>query len=255
MTKPDFSQPEIRSIEDAVVLAGGRGRRMGSLTETLPKPLLEVDGRAILLHILEGMARAGVRRAHVVVGYQGERIESLLEGADPGLETVVHWQKEPRGTADALLSARGGPKSAFLLSWGDVILPAADYAAVCEAFRAPDCDAALGVNRVDDPCEGAAVYVGEDLLVERIVEKPPMGTSRTPFNNSGLFALPLEVFDVAARVEPSPRGELELPAAFQSMLASGVRFRAVELCGWTHVGTPDELQEAQGLEHDDAEQE
>lgn len=231
-------------IEDAVILAAGRGRRMGTLTESLPKPLLEVGGKPMLLHILEGMAEAGVRRGHVVVGYQGERIEALLERSDPGLDTVVHWQAEPRGTADALLAARNGPQSAFLLSWGDVILPASDYRAVCAAFSDADVDAALGVNRVDDPFEGAAVYVGDDGVVERIVEKPPRGTSSTPFNNSGIFALPLEVFDVAARVAPSARGELELPAAFQDMLAAGVRFRAVELEGWAHVGTPDELRVA-----------
>ena len=70
----------------AVVLAAGRGTRMGALTARAPKPLLEVAGRPLIVHVLGGMANAGVRRAIVVTGYLGEQIEAALgDGAGLGL--------------------------------------------------------------------------------------------------------------------------------------------------------------------------
>ena len=232
-------------IEDAVILAAGRGRRMGELTEKLPKPLVPVSGQPMLVHILRGMADAGISRAHLVIGYRGDLIEEAFRDLDLGLEVAFYTQQEARGTANALLAAEGGPQGPFLLSWGDIMLPSVDYRAVCETFEAAECEVALGVNRVDDPFEGAAVYVTDAGLVERIVEKPARGTSTTPFNNSGLFALPIDIFDAARAVVPSPRGELELPSALDALMKGGRRFRAVELEGWTHVGTPEELARAE----------
>ncbi len=231
-------------IRDAVVLAGGRGTRMRGAAGDLPKPLVEIGGRAMLVHILERMAEAGIEAAHVVVGYKAEAIERALRGAGLALQLHFHLQTEPRGTADALLRAAAGPQGRFLLSWADIVLPVSDYRALIDAAADPSCDAVLGVNRVDDPFEGAAVYLDAQGLVERVVEKPPRGTSTTSFNNAGIFALPLTAFDAARAVEPSPRGELEFPQALDAMIAGGTRFRAVEVAGWVHVGTPEELERA-----------
>src|SRR6266581_8690908 len=62
----------VASMTTAVVLAAGRGTRMGALTAATPKPLLPVAGRPLIEHVLGGFAAAGVRRAVVVTGYQGE---------------------------------------------------------------------------------------------------------------------------------------------------------------------------------------
>ena len=63
-------------IDRAVILAAGRGTRMGAITETVPKPMLPVGGRPILEHILERLTTAGVSKFLIVVGYQREVIEN-----------------------------------------------------------------------------------------------------------------------------------------------------------------------------------
>ena len=93
-TMPDQT---LSDIDEAVVLAAGRGRRMGALTETLPKPLIPVAGRPMLHHILAGMAAAGVRRAHVVVGYQGAGRRILVADDKPLNRSVLRDMLEPLG--------------------------------------------------------------------------------------------------------------------------------------------------------------
>jgi N-acetylgalactosamine kinase len=228
----------------AVLLAAGRGTRMGHLTATTPKPLLTVGGKPILGHILEGVAGAGVREFVVVTGYLGERIEQAFgDGHDLGVSISYRRQDLPNGTAGALLLARDliadGP---FLLSWGDILVDPELYRTLVERFRAAPCDVLLGVNRVDDPWRGAAVYIGAGERVERIVEKPPRRTSTTPWNNAGIFVFSPLVLDYAARLEPSARGEYELPQAISRMVEDGRDVRALPVGDfWSDVGTPEDL--------------
>ena len=110
---------------------------MGKLTAASPKPLLAVNGRPIIVHILSGMAAAGIREVVVVTGYLGEAIEKALgDGARLGLHLEYRRQTKPEGTARALQLAQDALVGApFLLSWGDIIADPSTYAALVERFR------------------------------------------------------------------------------------------------------------------------
>src|SRR5262245_29447176 len=126
----------------AVVLAAGRGMRMGALTAATPKPLLAVAGRPIIEHVLSGFAAAGVRRAIIVTGYLGDAIEVALgTGARLGLELAYCRQDHADGTARALLLAEprlGGEP--FAVSWGDILVAPSFYADFLVAFARCPCD-------------------------------------------------------------------------------------------------------------------
>ena len=66
--------------ETAMVLAAGRGTRLAPLTDTVPKPLTEVDGKALIDHILERLIAVGVKRVVVNTFHLGEQIEAHLAG-------------------------------------------------------------------------------------------------------------------------------------------------------------------------------
>jgi len=234
----------------AVVLAAGRGTRMGALTATTPKPLLPVAGRPIIEHILGGFAAAGVRRAVVVIGHLADAFEAALgDGTRLGLEIIYCRQEHAEGTARALLLAEpllgAGP---FAVSWGDILVRPQFYADFVRAFADRPCDAQVAVNPVDDPWRGAAVYVDDDWRVHRVEEKPPRGTATTRWNNAGILMLTPQVFSFARRLSASPRGEYELPQAVAQMVRDGCSVRAVPVRGpWSDVGTPDDLAAAQAL--------
>ncbi|MGF1665928.1 MAG: nucleotidyltransferase family protein [Acidimicrobiia bacterium] len=225
----------------AVVPAAGRGSRLGPLTVDRPKALIPVAGRPVLFWVIEGLAAAGVSEVVVVTGHLAEQIEGVLDRAPIAVSTVR--QRSPRGTADALMAASvavdGRP---FIYAWGDLVTDPAWYRRVVEAWPG---GAALAVNRVDDPTAGAAVTVDGAGSVTSIVEKPPAGSSSTPFNASGIGALPAGAWAHLAAVEPSVRGELEITSALVSMVAAGVPFTAVEIGPVFDIGTPDGLAAAE----------
>ena len=63
-------------MKKAVILAAGRGSRMGELTRELPKPLIPLNGRPMLLHILDRMAAAGIETVLLITGYLADQIEA-----------------------------------------------------------------------------------------------------------------------------------------------------------------------------------
>ena len=234
-------------MKTAVVMAAGRGTRMGTLTAATPKPLLAVGGRALIEHIVRGLAGAGVERVIIVTGYLGEQIEAAVgAGARFGVRIAYCRQAQAEGTARALLLAEPYVgREPFVLSWGDILVPAAFYREFVAAFEAMPCDGQLAVNETEDPWRGAAVYVDAEWRVCRIEEKPPRGTATTGWNNAGLFVLRAPIFDYARRLAPSPRGEYELPQAVGRMIADGFHVRAVPIRSfWSDVGTPADLERA-----------
>jgi MurNAc alpha-1-phosphate uridylyltransferase len=82
-----------------MILAAGRGERLRPLTDTTPKPLLDVDGRALIEHHLERLANAGFREIVINLAYRGDMIRDALgDGSSWGLN--IHYSQEPAGALD-----------------------------------------------------------------------------------------------------------------------------------------------------------
>jgi dTDP-glucose pyrophosphorylase len=232
----------------AVILAAGRGTRMGALTAHTPKPLLKLQGRPIIEHILAGLRTAGVGAAVVVTGYRGEQIETHLgDGGRFGLRLAYRRQERPEGTAKALLlAADATAQGPFVLSWGDIVVAPGNYSVLLADFARRPCDALLMVNQLDDPWRGAAVYVDTEWQVTQLIEKPPRGTSRSRWNNAGLFVFTPLIFAYAARLQVSARSEYELPQAIAAMINDRRTVRACAVRGfWSDLGTPEDLAAAE----------
>ena len=212
---------------------------MGHLTEQIPKPMIRVNGKPLLEHILDQLRAAGIEQVAIVTGYLRESIEEYFEQ----YPVRISWlhQEVLNGTATAVRLARsfaGGDP--FVLTFGDIWCDASDYRGLTAAL---DGDAAgvLGVRRVDDPWQGAAVYVRDDAVV-RIVEKPEKGTSATHWNSAGVYAFRAVVFEYVDRVEKSTRGEYEITSAIEKMIEDGQKLKDYEIKGtWRDVGRPEDL--------------
>lgn len=236
------------AVLKAVILAAGRGTRLGRLTDDIPKALVDVGGKPLIVHALDGLMEAGLAEFMVVTGYRGDQVEyELGNGGGAGVEIRYARQRQLEGTARALALARDWlGRERFFVTWADILVPRPNYWRVIRASRTAD--AAIAVNFTDEPSSGAAVYVDSpdgDGLVTRIVEKPARGSSTTNWNNAGLAVLGASAWDYIDRLTPSPRGEYELPQAVASMVEAGMRVRAVPVEGqWFDVGTPKDLERA-----------
>jgi dTDP-glucose pyrophosphorylase len=233
------------AVAKAVVLAAGRGIRLGALTDHTPKPLLQVGGRPVLTRILDGLKSAGIQEVFVVVGYRGDQVERELgNGSGIGLNIQYATQGSAEGTAKAVgLARRFVGADRFFVGWADILVWPDNYERLLRA--ADETDAAMAVNEVADPTTGAAVYVDHAMSVTHLVEKPAAGTSKTQWNNAGLFVLPNEIWPFIDALQPSSRGEFELPQAIAAYVASGGTVRAVPIDGpWFDIGTPADLEAA-----------
>lgn len=242
-----------RTISKAVLLAAGRGTRLGAITAHTPKPMLEIAGKPLLAHTVEALAACDIREIAIVTGYLADKVEDwCAEFNRTNASTALLPIRQPQlnGTGGAILAARDfiEREQAFIFGWADILMDREFYSRFLDAARALDYDLLLSVNWKHDPWDGAAVYTANDMRVERIVEKPPKGTSTTHWNNAGLFAATPRLLDYAARLTPSPRGELELPQSFEAMIADGALVRAVAVRGfWSDVGTPEDLARARQM--------
>ena len=220
---------------------------MGALTAELPKPMLVVCGKPLLEHVLDRLRTAGIQAVFVVTGYRAETIENHF--ATYPMRLVFGRQESIDGTARAALLARefvGGDD--FLLTYGDILVSAAEYKTIgtqLETYSATS--AVVAVKRVEDPWQGAAAYKEHGRLT-RIVEKPARGASTTPWDSAGLYAFRASIFDELAAVMPSPRGEYELTSAIENQLVVGLRLEIYEIKGpWCDVGRPEDLAEAERI--------
>jgi dTDP-glucose pyrophosphorylase len=233
------------AVTKAVLLAAGRGTRLGALTDQMPKPLLDVAGQPIIERILDGLKAAGISEVLIVVGYRGEQIERHLgDGSSVGISVVYARQPSPEGTGRAVSLAKEFVGSErFFVGWGDVLVGASNYARLVNESTQPD--AVMAVNKVRDPTNGAAVYVDDHMRVTGIIEKPAPGTSTTPWNNAGLMILPPRIWPLIDELKPSDRREYELPQAVAALVSGGATVRAVPVDGlWFDIGTPESLEEA-----------
>ena len=134
---------EVTSALDcqAVILAGGLGTRMRPITETVPKPMIPVLGKPFLEQQLAMLARAGFRRALLLVAYLGEKIEEYFgDGRSRGWNLSYSYEPSPLGTGGALKNAENKLEDEFVVLNGDTFLPV-DYSALWRAFRASDSSA------------------------------------------------------------------------------------------------------------------
>ncbi|MGH7752003.1 MAG: sugar phosphate nucleotidyltransferase [Gemmatimonadales bacterium] len=241
------------SIRRAVLLAAGRGTRLGAITANYPKPLLEVGGRPLIAHILDGLVAARVEAVTIVTGHFADLLESELgNGKHAGIAIRYVRQERIEGTARALALARQFcGEEPFFFGWGDILVRPENYVRVIGATRFAD--HVVAVNRVDDPATGGAVYIedgnalerGESARVIRLVEKPAAGTSMTHWNNAGFGVLGPAIWGEIDRLKPSERGEYELPQAIAGLVDGGAEVRAVPVAGpWFDVGTPEDLERA-----------
>ena len=109
-------------MRQAVILAGGKGTRLASVLNGLPKPLVDVCGKPLLLHQLELLCAHGFTDAVVMVNHRADAISEWLVGVDLPISVRLIDDGEPRGTAGAVLAALGELEPEFLVMYGDTML-------------------------------------------------------------------------------------------------------------------------------------
>ena len=244
----------------AIILAAGKGTRMGDLTDELPKPMLQVEGRPILEHIITGLQGTGITEFCIITGWKAEVIEDYFgDGSRWGVSVCYARQEVQDGTGKAPELAKDFAEGeAFLLTYGDILVKPETYVQMLERWGEDDFAGLVTVTGSEDVTKGGLFFFNAKFCLNHLVEKPTaeqldqlraagrLKEGETAWYNAGIYIFNSTLFDHTARLEKSPRGEYELTDALTSMLEAEESIAGLEIAGrWIDVRDPKVLQALQ----------
>ncbi len=223
-----------------IVLAGGKGTRLGELTKVTNKHLLPVGPYPMVYFPIKKLIGAGIRDIMLVSGteHMGDFVELLGSGKDHQCSLTYRVQDEAGGIAQALglaaLFCRGCRVAVIL---GDNIFQDPLGPMLAEASKLPN-HAWVALKQVPDPGRyGVAELKGQQVV--GIEEKPKQ--PKSDFAVAGIYIYPPDVFEVIKTLKPSWRNELEITDVNRHYLKES-RLGSTRLPGyWTDAGTMESL--------------
>ncbi|MFA4836245.1 MAG: bifunctional sugar-1-phosphate nucleotidylyltransferase/acetyltransferase [Dehalococcoidia bacterium] len=212
-------------ITQAIILAAGEGQRLKPFTKLIPKVMLPIAGKPILQYVVETLAKNGVRRIVMVVGYRKEQVQDYFgSGKNFGVEIDYVVQPQQLGTAHALKQAKRLADDRFLVVSGDNILEPGTIAPLVTATSNT-----MLVRKLEDVSRYGVVIL-ENGLIKEVIESPAKKTSNLV--NTGTYVLTKDVFDFIG-------DEVRLTAVIQGMITHGYDIFAQETTeGWLDAAYP-----------------
>ncbi len=227
---------------DAIVLVGGEGTRLRPLTYDVPKQMLPVVDRPMIEHVVGWLARHGVDRVVLSLGYRPDEFQRAYpEGELAGARLAFAVEPELLDTAGAVRFAAeaAGIGERFLVLNGDV-LSDFDIPALASFHEAHGGLATIQLTPVSDPSAFGVVPTEDDGRVKAFIEKPPPGTAPTNQISAGCYLLEREVLDLV----PAGRRVSIERETFPSLVDKGTLYALSSEAYWLDTGTPEKYLQA-----------
>jgi NDP-sugar pyrophosphorylase family protein len=227
-------------MPEAIILCGGAGLRLRSVTGTTPKSLASIADRPFLDLLLRQLQRHGVRRAVLAVGYRSEAIREYLGDRAFGMELAYSVETSPLGTGGAIAHALSIVESEAPLVLNGDSYTGADLAQFVGEHRHSKTDASMVIVPLDGRVDCGSVVVDSNYKIVQFEEK--QSGIASAYANAGIYLLNRKLFqDVSAAAQVSLEREL-LPR----WLAEGRALRAFADDGpCIDIGTPERYRSAQ----------
>jgi len=219
----------------AVVLAGGKGRRLAPYTQIIPKPLMPIGDKPILEILLRQMKRAGIHRVTLTVGYLGDLLRVFFrEGEHLGLTIDYVSEVKPLGTSGPLANVEG-LNGTFLVTNGDVLTDL-DFADLIAFHRQQGGIATIATHKRKVDINLGVVEMNRKKQVVGYLEKP----SFNYLVSMGLYVFEPRILDYIPKDE-----YLDFPDLVQKLIDAGEQVNGYVFKGyWEDLGRPDDYERA-----------
>jgi mannose-1-phosphate guanylyltransferase / phosphomannomutase len=225
----------------AVIMAGGFGTRIHPLTINLPKPMIPLVNRPIMLHIVDLLKKHGITELILVLYHQPMVIKNFFgDGSEFGVRITYVTPLEDFGTAGAVKAAAKFLKERFLIISGD-LLTDFDLGQVLRFHEENRAQATITLTSVKDPLQFGVVITDKQGRITKFLEKPGWSEVFSDTINTGIYVLEPEVLDLI------PAGENRdwSKDIFPRMLEEGAPLFGCSLSGyWADIGNTDAYLEA-----------
>ena len=175
--------------KQAVILAGGKGTRLKSVSGNLPKPMVPVLGKPLLLHLIEQCVKYDILNIHLLISYRSEVIEKHFgNGSQYGVSIQYHTEVIPRGTAGALLDIKDQLNEQYFVIYGDTYFDV-DLDQFWAFQQNKNGDASLFLHPNDHPQDSDLVEVDEEKNIKAIHTYPHANQWRRNLVNAALYMM------------------------------------------------------------------
>lgn len=224
-------------VSQALILAGGRGTRLGALTESCPKPILPVAGRPFLDYLISRLARLGIDDVILSTGYHAPRVrEALPEGPLLGVRIRHSVEAEPAGTGGAVALAGPLLSDRFIVLNGDTLFDVDVQVLAALLAQHPEAEAAVALREVDDVGRYGRVTLDGNRITA-FAEKSGRGRGLI---NGGVYCLR------KVALQRLPAGPSSLEQDFFPARAAEGRLCGCPFSGYfIDIGVPETLARAQ----------
>ena len=236
-------------------MAGGQGSRLRPLTNTRPKPMVELLQRPVIEFVKEAMVNADLEEIILTTGYKGEQLENLVSSwNNTGVKSRVNQEMVPMGTAGSVRLLLDELTETFVVGSGDSVT-SLNLGEFIRAHRESGAKVTMALWKVDDPTEFGIVGLSEteggeingnlsEGFIVKFMEKPKFEEAFSNVINAGLYIIEPEVLALV------PEGEKYdfSKQLFPRVLEMGWPMYAKQIDGiWFDVGNPDQLLNAQSV--------
>ena len=217
-------------IDEALILAAGKGTRMWPLTEFMPKPLLPLCGKPIIEQQIIALKKVGVQKVHILIGHRMKEISDYLgNGKKYNVKINYIIQNEQKGTGHAVSLAKKHIDGDFYCLNGDTVIDEINL----NLLKQNKNGMAMMITSVEDGSAFGVVKCKGGIL-EAIIEKGVAGEASI---NAGIYLFSPKIFDAIKKIKKSIRGELELTDAIVSCKIKTIEYKGF----WKDIGAPWDL--------------
>ena len=227
-----------------IILSGGAATRLRPCTKVTSKQLLPVYNRPMIYYPLNTLIKAGIKEILIIVAPEraGDYLNLLGSGKEFGVKFTYEVQDKPRGLAVAFIIGENFiDEDNVAMILGDNIFED-DFSEEIKSFKF---GGKIFAKKVSDPERSGVVKFDQNMKAVEIVEKPKKWIS--DYVIPGLYIYDKRVIDVAKKVKPSLRGELEITDLHNWYLRRGELVVSIIKGEWIDAGTFDSLLQAQNF--------
>lgn len=222
---------------DAVLMAGGEGKRLRPLTENTPKPLLKVGDKPIIEYNVDRLAQVGIKNIYLSINYLGEQLEAYFkDGKDKNLNIQYIKEVKPMGTIGSVHLVEQFEHNEIIVMNSD-LLTNIDFADFYKTFKEAGADMAVAATIYSVNIPYAVLETDEGQKVKSLKEKPRYNY----YSNAGIYILKKELLKMI------PKDTFfDITDLMEQILGMNFNIVTYPINGyWLDIGKPDDFRKAQ----------
>ncbi|MFV0220642.1 nucleotidyltransferase family protein [Empedobacter falsenii] len=233
----DFSLRKTLIPADAVLMAGGEGKRLRPLTENTPKPLLKVGDKPIIEYNIDRLINFGIKTINLSINYLGEQLVDYFgDGESKGIDIKYVTEDKPLGTIGSILLVENFYNDDIIVMNSD-LLTNIDFADFFKTYKESNADMAVAATSYHVDVPYAVLEVTDGVEVKSLKEKPRY----TYYSNAGIYIIKKEILKMI------PEDQFyDITDLMERILEMNLRLVTYPINGyWLDVGKHEDFKKAQ----------